>query len=126
MNASTKSPMTFSRHLNVDGTFNLRDVGHYATRDGRVMLNGDPLRVDYGGETFADEADDELQLGNGPPHRPQGAGDDDLLVVEQPGKLVVDAEPAHLVETSQRRDALEPNRNVRRVGLRSPKASVNA
>jgi signal peptidase I len=41
-------------------------------RDGRVMLNGEPLRVDYGGETFADKTDDELQLGieflDGAPH----------------------------------------------------------
>jgi len=41
-------------------------------RDGRVMLNGEPLSVDYGGETFADEAGDELQLGiellDGAPH----------------------------------------------------------
>ncbi|HJN91938.1 MAG TPA: tyrosine-protein phosphatase, partial [Dehalococcoidia bacterium] len=32
--------MTFNRHLDVDGIFNLRDVGHYATADGRTVQPG--------------------------------------------------------------------------------------
>ncbi len=32
--------MTFTRHLNVDGIFNLRDVGHYTTHDGRTVQPG--------------------------------------------------------------------------------------
>ncbi len=32
--------MTFTRHLDIDGFFNLRDVGHYATRDGGTVQPG--------------------------------------------------------------------------------------
>jgi len=32
--------MDFERHLEVDGTFNLRDIGHYATRSGRRTRAG--------------------------------------------------------------------------------------
>ena len=32
--------MSFTRHLDIDGVFNLRDVGHYTTHDGRTVRPG--------------------------------------------------------------------------------------
>ena len=63
-------------------------------RDGRVILDGEPLRVDYAGETFADEAGDELQLGSefldGTPHpvldAPRSAGLEQVRITIPEGR----------------------------------------
>jgi signal peptidase I len=63
-------------------------------RDGRLVLNGEPLHVDLGGETFVDAADDELRLGlellDGAPHpvldSPRRNGLDQIRVTVPEGR----------------------------------------